>query len=125
MAIKTKDASMVYTDHRVDLTEPSQTGYIAISQYVDTEIALMLVDEDNDELCMVTVALHDALRHVGPSHVWLKGWSENLGIPEALQAAGLVRLTGETHATGFAQAQLAEVLPPLAKDIEAYLAEMV
>jgi hypothetical protein len=86
------------------------------------EIALLIAEAGNeDEYFAATVAL-DA-RHVDPSHVWLKGWSENVGVPESLEAAGLVRLTGETCPTGFAQAQLAEVLPPLSRSIAAYLKE--
>lgn len=45
-----------------------------------------------------------------PGHVWLKGWSENEGAPEALEAAGLVRLTGATWPTGYVEAQEAEIL---------------
>ena len=43
-------------------------------------------------------------------HVWLKGWSENEGLPEALEAAGVVRLTGKSTPVGFSHAQEAEVL---------------
>ena len=43
-------------------------------------------------------------------HVWLKGWSENEGIPQALADAGIVKLTG-THAyTGHASADEACLL---------------
>ena len=36
--------------------------------------------------------------------VWLKGWSENEGVPEALVAAGVVKLTGRKQASGFVDA---------------------
>lgn len=42
--------------------------------------------------------------------VFLKGWSENEGIPEALVKAGVVELTGRTAQTGFAEAIEAKLL---------------
>lgn len=39
-----------------------------------------------------------------PGHVWLKGWSENEGVPAALEEAGLVELTGREWPTGFTRA---------------------
>ena len=96
-------------------------GRIYLSRYSNMEIALLIAEPGKeDEYFAATVALVDA-RHVGPTYVWLKGWSENVGVPESLEAAGLVRLTGETCPTGFAHAQLAEVLPPLSRNIAAYL----
>ncbi len=45
---------------------------------------------------------------------WLKNWGGQEGTPEALQAAGAVRLTGRTQETGWVEAQHAELLfePP-------------
>jgi len=43
-------------------------------------------------------------------YVWLKGWSENTGVPEAMVNAGLVELTGNTWPTGYATAQEAKIL---------------
>ena len=45
-----------------------------------------------------------------PGHVWLKGWSENEGLPEALAAAGVVELLPQLHRCGHAYAQLARWL---------------
>ena len=42
--------------------------------------------------------------------VFLKGWSENEGIPEALVKAGIVELTGRTVPTGFCEAVEAKLL---------------
>lgn len=42
--------------------------------------------------------------------VFLKGWSENEGLPEALEKAGVVRLTGRKVPTGYVEAVEAEVL---------------
>ena len=43
--------------------------------------------------------------------VFLKGWSENEGIPEALVRAGLVELTGRKIPTGYCEAEEARLLP--------------
>ena len=43
-------------------------------------------------------------------HVFLKGWSENEGIPEALVKAGVVELTGRTIPTGYCEAVEAKLL---------------
>lgn len=48
--------------------------------------------------------------------VWLKGWSENKGVPEALERSGAVILTGKTVATGYCHAQEAELLFKIEND---------
>ena len=42
--------------------------------------------------------------------VWLKNWGGQEGTPEALEAAGAVRLTGQVMQTGFCSAQHAKLL---------------
>ena len=42
--------------------------------------------------------------------VFLKGWSENEGIPEALVKAGVVELTGRTIPSGYCEAVEAKLL---------------
>ena len=56
---------------------------------------------------VATVAL-DELPADG--HVFLKGWSENEGIPQALVNAGIVKLTGRTIPIGYCEAQEAKLL---------------
>jgi hypothetical protein len=72
----------------------------------------------------MTCALKDAPR-VAPKAVWLKGWGENKGVPEALYKAGLLKPTAQEWQTGFCRAQEAEILPPLAASIEAAFSESV
>ena len=43
-------------------------------------------------------------------HVFLKGWSENEGVPEELDRLGIVELTGRKVRTGFVKAQEAKLL---------------
>lgn len=40
----------------------------------------------------------------GEHGVWLKGWSENEGVPEAFVEAGIVELTGKRYQIGFCTA---------------------
>jgi hypothetical protein len=72
-------------------------------------VALEFWDPEEDEpYYRATVNLpQEAL---APNCVWLKGWSENEGLPEAMEKAGIVRLTGRTAPTGFCHAQEAELL---------------
>ena len=43
-------------------------------------------------------------------HVFLKGWSGNEGLPEALAEAGVVELTGRRVVSGHVEAQEAKLL---------------
>lgn len=42
--------------------------------------------------------------------IWLKGWSENEGIPEELEGHGVIEFTGKTAQAGFATAHEAVIL---------------
>ena len=64
--------------------------------------------EEGEPLFTATVALNDELPNEGC--VFLKGWTENEGIPEALVKAGIVELTGRKIKTGFAEAVEAKLL---------------
>ena len=57
-----------------------------------------------------TVCLYDPPAPMRDGHVWLKGWSENEGAPEALEKAGLVKLTGMKWPTGLVEAEEAELI---------------
>ncbi len=49
--------------------------------------------------------------------VWLKGWSENEGVLEALEKAGVVELTGLTIPAGYATAQHARIIGEAKKEV--------
>ncbi|HUV67558.1 MAG TPA: hypothetical protein VMW24_26940 [Sedimentisphaerales bacterium] len=63
--------------------------------------------ETGEHLFTATVCLEEQ-----PSQncVWLKGWSENIGIPQALVDAKIVQLTGRTIHTGHCEALEAQIL---------------
>ena len=89
-----------------------------LARYPDKGIALVIGDRTGEDYLIATVSLPDAPKKV--NHLWLKGWSENTGVPEVLEAAGLVKRTGQRWETGFVYAEEVEVLPPLAADIEKF-----
>jgi len=75
--------------------------------YDNGSTAISGVSLDGEPLFKATVAIDET---PPPGHCFLKGWSENEGIPEALERAGVVELTGRTVKTGFCEALEAKVL---------------
>ena len=63
--------------------------------------------QDGEPMFVATVAL-DELPPVG--HVFLKGWSENEGVPQALERAGIIQLTGRKIPTGYVEAEEAKLM---------------
>jgi hypothetical protein len=101
-------------------------GFITFARYrADNTIAIHVWEDDShsggERWATATVCLHPPGNpDPGPHGVWLKGWSENAGLPEALQAAGVLRLTGRTEPTGYCFAQHGELMP---EAIEVFTAE--
>ncbi len=87
-----------YSDERVVLS---------FEHYGDHSTAIRLVSLDYEPIAVATVALDEK---PPAGHVFLKGWSENEGIPDALVKAGIVELTGRTIPTGYCEAQEAKLL---------------
>lgn len=80
---------------------------ITFGKYGNGSIAIQGFTLDSEPQFKATVALDE----VPPdNHVFLKGWSENEGIPEALVKAGIVELTGRTIPTGYCEALEAKLL---------------
>ena len=80
-------------------------------KYPNGRTALHLVDAQTEEpIATATVNLPQT--PLSPGEILLKGWSENTGLPEALEEAGIVKLTGAVASTGFVYAQIA-IYPPL------------
>ena len=90
------------------------------TKYVDEEIALYVGTYRDGRTAIVGLNFRDGMKEFNatvwvpdePAEgcVWLKGWEENEGIPEALVAAGVVRLTGRTCNTGYVEAVEARLL---------------
>ena len=86
-------------------------GNMAIQKafYAEGRIAIKLEDaETHAPWCVATVNIPEYDLKEG--HVFLKGWSENEGVPEELDRLGVVELTGRKVQTGFVYAQEAKLL---------------
>ena len=66
------------------------------------------VGTENQQVYTVCLAADPA--PLIPGNVWLKDWSENEGVPEALVEAGIVELTGVTWPAGYVYAKEARLL---------------
>lgn len=85
------------TKHSTVEMEPKVSWYME-----DGGLSISLVSKERGEPCLTaTVALDRAPRE---SHVYLKEWGENEGVPEALVEAGIVTLTGGFQLVGYATA---------------------
>lgn len=80
---------------------------LKFSEYGNKSIAITAVSGIGEPMFTATVAL-DVMPADGC--VFLKGWSENEGVPEALVKAGVVELTGRKEATGYCEAIEAKLL---------------
>ncbi len=103
------------TNLEVGPAKHTQGGYISIGFYGEGAVALM-VESARGREAVATVNLPEV--NLPPRQIILKGWSENEGIPEALEKAGLVKLTGETIPTGFCFAEIAEMEELLLIEVE-------
>ena len=89
------------------------------SRYCNEEVELEFGRYGNDSIAIqgfslggvpifvATVALDEKPKD---GCVFLKGWSENEGVPSALVKAGIVELTGRKIKTGYCEAEEAKLL---------------
>lgn len=89
------------------------------TKYVDDDVELVFGKYSNGSTAIQGISLYGepqfkatvALEEVPKEgRVFLKGWSENEGIPEALQKAGVVEFTGRKIPTGYCEAIEARLL---------------
>lgn len=91
---------------RVGPTKYSDGGHIHFGEYGSGEIAITIMEDSMTPSLKATVSLVPyGAPDPGTFGVWLKDWSENEGVSDALQAAGVVELTGKTFATGYVEAK--------------------
>ena len=92
-------------------------GMIKFGQYDNGEIAIQIAALDGSGEMEGTATVNmvpSGAPAAGPDAVWLKGWTENEGIPEALVAAGVVEPPIAVFPAGNSMAQMAR-LTPMAK----------
>ena len=90
---------------------PKRGCVVEFGHYAGGGLALILWDGDEQQAVASVNLQPYGSRPLGPDEVWLKGWSGNEGVPEALERAGFVILTGETMPAGLAEAQLGRLTP--------------
>ena len=79
------------------------------AKYANGRTAMQLVDVNTGEsVAMVTVNLPDA--PLAEGYVFIKDWSENEGVLDALDRAGVVKATARVVPTGYVMANEARVL---------------
>lgn len=90
-------------------------AYVAIELdvYIFGGHALSMLTEYGELLARVSAFVEDDPPDEGC--IWVKNYSENSGIQEALCAAGILELTGRTVKTGFVELQEGRIV-----DIEGY-----
>jgi hypothetical protein len=80
--------------------------------YPDGRPALYLVDANTRETVAIATADLPGVP-LKPGEVFIKEHSENRGMLAALEQAGVVKATGETVRSGFAEVAVAKVLPAI------------
>lgn len=89
---------------------------ISINWYGDGTPALVLIDpETNTKNMTATVNMSATEDRPPPHHVYIKDWSENEGVLDALIKSGLVEKTGTVARAGFCVAHLVKLKPQLAE----------
>ena len=94
---------------RVGPTSFLFAGIIQFQKYPSGETGIKVVNEEGDSYVATASVVPYGAPDPGETGVWLKGWSENEGVPQALESAGIVTLTGRTHATGYLSVQHGEL----------------
>lgn len=84
-------------------------GVLKFGKYGDGSTAMVLVDGNTEEPIAKCTVCVDGECPAGM--ILVKNWSENKGMLEALEAAGIVRNTGETIAASrYVSANVCELL---------------
>jgi hypothetical protein len=92
-------------------------------QYDNKRTAIRAYALDGDPMFTATVNIPNETP--AKDCVFLKGWSENEGLPEALVKAGVVKLTGRKVTTGYTEAVEAKILqrPGVPDETQAFVDE--
>jgi hypothetical protein len=95
------------TKFTVGPSKYSKGGRVYLSTYAHGGMIALIVKWDDDYPPEYIATVNMSLsRPLAKNEVWLKGWGENEGVPEALEKAGILKLTGETMPCEYSEAQL-------------------
>ena len=111
-------SGLISSTFEVGPAKYTKRGMLSFGRYENEDIAILVVSGDGRIQAKATVCIPERKAYPG---VWLKGWSENEGIPDALQSAGHLFLTDQCVDCGFEQAVYAVLSLPLIK----FLSEIV
>jgi hypothetical protein len=80
----------------------SKGGVIEFGRYGSGEIAIQIFNRYGEPEATATVSLVPyGAPHPGERGIYLKDWSENEGVVQALVDAGIIELTGKGMPTGY------------------------
>lgn len=90
-------------------TDHCKGGSISFGHYKSGEICIEITEDDGGIFVATVPLVRRYGQHPGERCVWLKGYNENEGLPEALVRAGVVKLTGTTFWLAYGEAVHAEL----------------
>jgi hypothetical protein len=90
--------------------------YVEFNRYSQNDrVAIQLVEKDShDPIAMATVNIDEV--PVGEDECLIKDYSENEGVLEALEKAGVVKFTGKTFKSGWVDVHLCKILIPVTEN---------
>jgi len=92
-------------------------GRLVWSHYpASGENAVMLMAPSGERLLVLSVCPHPPTPPAADDEMWIKDWSENEGVADALVKAGVVTLTGRTAPAGHAVMLHAKLTPEALAD---------
>lgn len=90
---------------KIGPTKYGSGGTVLFGRYRSGETAILIKNAPNAPELKATVSMVPyGAPNPGKHGVYIKNWSENEGVAEALVAAGVITLTGKTFPTGHTEA---------------------
>jgi hypothetical protein len=83
---------------------------VARFAYNNNVPALVVYDEEGEELVRASVNLPEFATALKPNQTFIKTWSENEGLLEALQEAGIVSAPKAWVPAGYSKAAVVDIL---------------
>lgn len=93
----------------VGSTRWCEAGALTVKQYANGQLALLV----NGHPLTVNLPASPP----PPGTVWIKDWSENEGVYDALVSSGVIEPTEVTMPTGFVEARLGRLTPAAVAEI--------
>ena len=106
---------MKYTQLSIGSTKHSDGGHIGIDFFAyDGSPALFIYDpKTKQRVMMATIVIVEGMWSLEENQVFLKDYSENEGLLEAMRRAGLIEITGMAFTSGFVDVDIVEIKSPL------------